>query len=338
MSRKYKRPLLRHPETLDIITVQHKAWNDAVGMTMHLKYQLQPWKVRHAPHDKCLMVVDNVAFHHVKEVVEAFAAAEWVIKFFPPNMTDELQPMDLIVNAVLKCEMRKLRIALVFESLQAYRQLLLQWSVASVDNRDLPKPVFDPPKPNYKDAVKTMLEVHRVHLASPQFIASLTACFKKVGLIPDAGTYKKYRAVKLGEIKKEKGLTTNDCVAGWYIDLTTRRDGEMDKESDEAEVVPPRVPTAPLQEAQVPVVVTINSDSDDSSDSGKESDRGAVCSDSEGEGKFDEDAVLDRIHEEEAPPETATKVAELVAKAAVSEPVLAKRIRKIYDRNAAWEK
>ena len=44
--------------------------------------------------------------------------------------TDELHPMDLIVHIVLKSEMRKLRIAMVFDSLQHYRTLLTQWSIA----------------------------------------------------------------------------------------------------------------------------------------------------------------------------------------------------------------
>lgn len=57
---------------------------------------------------KFLMVVDNVSFHHVQEVVAAFTNVGWILKFLPPNMTDELQPMDLVVNSVLKSEMRRL--------------------------------------------------------------------------------------------------------------------------------------------------------------------------------------------------------------------------------------
>ena len=211
----------------------------------------------------CMMVVDNVSFHHVKEVVEGFAGANWLIKFFPPNMTDELQPMDLVVNSVLKCEMRKLRIAMVFDSIQQYRTLLSQWSIAKADNPAItqPKPLFHPPKPSYKDAVRTMLQVHKSKLTTPQFVLSLSECFKKVGLVPmdDKGEYNKYREVKLGVVKKEKCLDNNDCVAGWCIDISTRRDDPSEDAEYAVPVQDPVVPVlTPVQSpSQVPVVPTI---------------------------------------------------------------------------------
>jgi hypothetical protein len=49
-----------------------------------------------------MMVVDNCGSHKVAEVIAAFKGAGWLIVFLPPNMTGELQPMDLVVNAVCK--------------------------------------------------------------------------------------------------------------------------------------------------------------------------------------------------------------------------------------------
>lgn len=267
----------------------------------------------------------------VKEVVEAFAAAEWLIKFFPPNMTDELQPMDLIVNAVLKAEMRALRINMVFDSLQVFRALLKQWSLTRVGEQ----PSFDPPKPNYKDAVKTMLFVHQNKLCAEEFIVSLSKCFKKVGLVPEEGKYNPYRAVKLGEVKKEKGLTSNDCVAGWCIDLTTRRD--VEEVAAEAPTV--QVPKTPL-EILIPVVVEINSDSESGSDVeisavGDDIVDGGNCDE---DGEIDDEELLDVVIGGEAvTPVAAAELAEIVNSAGATVEVRASRIRKHFDKNAAWE-
>ncbi|KAJ1442028.1 hypothetical protein B484DRAFT_390393 [Ochromonadaceae sp. CCMP2298] len=79
----------------DVFEQEKKAWNDTVGMCMHAQLQLKPFEERHSPNDKCMMVVDNVGFHHVTEVKAAFAAAGWLLKFFPRNMTDELMNYSL---------------------------------------------------------------------------------------------------------------------------------------------------------------------------------------------------------------------------------------------------
>ena len=266
--REYCRPLLQNPANLDLITVQHKAWNDAVGMLMYLKYQLQPWKEQNAPNDQCMMVVDNVSFHHVQEVTAAFATAQWILKFFPPNMTDELQPMDLVVNAVLKAEMRKLRAKMVYDALDQFRQELSTWSICVRDDNTLTKPTFNPPKPTYKDGVQTMLNIHHGKLKSVQFQDSLKKCFEKVGLIPfnEHGAYKEYTPKKLGSLDSIKFETLNaeDSLAGWCVDVSTLRDcNYVDEEFAIPAPVPAPVPTVvDLTAAAVDVDDVVHDDVD----------------------------------------------------------------------------
>ncbi len=90
-------------------------------MMMHIELQLAPFKQEHFPDLPCMMVVDNCGCHKVAEVVAAFMTVGWILKFFPPNMTGELQPMDLVVNAVCKKALRSLRIGKVLDYMRKYK-------------------------------------------------------------------------------------------------------------------------------------------------------------------------------------------------------------------------
>jgi hypothetical protein len=113
--KQYKRPYLINSNTLDLITVQPRAWNDSVGMLMHIELQMQPFRLKMnalhqvLPETKHAIIVDNVGSHCTDEVKTAWEAAGWLIGYLPPNMTDRLQPMDLIVNAVCKLFLRNWR-------------------------------------------------------------------------------------------------------------------------------------------------------------------------------------------------------------------------------------
>ena len=73
------------------------------------------YKARHFPNVFMLMVLDNCGPHKTPDVETTFKKAGWLLEFLPPNMTDELQPMDLVVNAVGKQELRRVRIEKVVD-------------------------------------------------------------------------------------------------------------------------------------------------------------------------------------------------------------------------------
>jgi hypothetical protein len=145
----YIRPYLINPVTLHIVTVQNKAWNDSAGMLIHIELQLAPYKVKFFVVLPCLMAVDNSGCHKVGELVLAFQTVGWILKFFPPNMTGALQPMDLVVNSVCKKSLRHLRTVRVptCDKLDAL--------VAAANKEDLPP--FNPPVP--KTASRLRLEL-----------------------------------------------------------------------------------------------------------------------------------------------------------------------------------
>jgi hypothetical protein len=157
----YTRPYLIDPVTLHMITMQNMAWSDSAGMLMHIELQLAPFKHEHFPDLPCIMVVDNCGCHKVAEVVTAFMTAGWILKFFPPNKTEELQPINSVVNAVCKKALRRLRIGKVLDYMLK----------------------FDPPVPKMADGVQTILGLMENEFV---FQESLTNCFFKVGICPHA--------------------------------------------------------------------------------------------------------------------------------------------------------
>ncbi len=187
----YKRPYLINSNTLDVVTVQKKAWNDRVGLIMHARLQLKRVTERagYLRNELCLYVVDNVGFHHGAEVKQAFLEAGFILEYLPANMTDELQPMDLCVNSVFKAEMRRLRANVVYDALQDFRTKLLHYyamkgrAKARGEEFSMGLPRFKPPKPTYKEAIQATLEVIQNKLSTPTFAATLEKTFQKVGLI-----------------------------------------------------------------------------------------------------------------------------------------------------------
>mmetsp|Transcript_25809 Transcript_25809/g.43322 ORF Transcript_25809/g.43322 Transcript_25809/m.43322 type:complete len:390 (+) Transcript_25809:765-1934(+) len=227
------RPYLRNPETLDVVTVQNKAWNDGFAYRMRIALQLKPYREKQIElklakeDDKFLMVADNCGCHKTKEVLEEFIAAGWLIEFFPPNMTSKLQPMDLVVNAPCKSAMRRRRVEIILEYFGRYKD---EYAVCSIAGRDPPK--YSPPAPALIDGIVQMLEL--------QFKKSIKKCFENVGLcrtkVPveegkevegEETKWMVYETDHRGSIKLEehsvpKVIPDEYCVAATLLDMGER--------------------------------------------------------------------------------------------------------------------
>ena len=149
---------------------------------LRVEKQLKPLKERDFPNDSAMMVSDNVSFHHAAAIKRAMRAARWFQGFFPPNMTDELQPQDLVANAVFKADMRRRRCVDVFEAMQVFRAELIQWAQDVVINGSATRPQWKPPKGNYMQTVQAVFACVRGRMTEPDFMLSMNRCFIKVGL------------------------------------------------------------------------------------------------------------------------------------------------------------
>jgi hypothetical protein len=101
----YVRNYFFNTVTKAVITANSKAWMDAVTLGMWVEVQIKEL----FGGTKKLLVVDNCPSHTVEAVKAVFAENNIILKFLPKNMTDRLQPMDLVVNGPLKASIKSAR-------------------------------------------------------------------------------------------------------------------------------------------------------------------------------------------------------------------------------------
>ena len=186
---KYTKPYLIHTTTKDVITIQHKAWMDTVGICMWIDVTLGPhFKAKRG---KGGLIWDNCGSHCVDAVQPVLA--EWGIsdKKLVPNMTDRLQVMDLVANGPLKYGARRERAAALFDYFQEWKIRRLQ--AVAAGEADLP--AFKPPKPTLAQGLLVLLKVGKEVFSAPSFKKGMARCFVKVGQWPqEDGTFIRYTA------------------------------------------------------------------------------------------------------------------------------------------------
>lgn len=92
-----------HEASGDVITSQCKAWNDTVRMVVWYELVMYPIKIRLG---KMLLWCDNCGSHRTSSVRDAINETGIDVAFLPPNMTSELQVLDLVVNGPIKAHIK----------------------------------------------------------------------------------------------------------------------------------------------------------------------------------------------------------------------------------------
>ena len=193
----YKIPYLIQSATCHVITLQHRAWMDTARLVMWFDLQLGPHY--EAKRGYAGLVWDNCGPHGTVAVKEC--AEEWGISLLPlpPNMTDVLQVMDLVVNAPVKSALRRDRTHNLFNQFQAWKITRLR---AQLEKKPLPP--FQPPKPKVHDGVLSLLKMNEATFAQDNFQKAMRKCFIDVGIAPSEDStetevnFKEYNSHKHG--------------------------------------------------------------------------------------------------------------------------------------------
>ena len=141
-----------HKDTGHVITSQVKAWNDSVRMILWFKIIMKPIKDRLG---KLLLWCDNCGSHKTSIVKDVIEQVGIDVAFLPPNMTSELQVLDLVVNGPLKAHIRTKRANRLYNAFQVYKE---ERAEDSKLEKSLRKSLeFDPPKPTMTEGILDLL-------------------------------------------------------------------------------------------------------------------------------------------------------------------------------------
>jgi hypothetical protein len=132
------------------------------------------------------IVWDNCGPHNAVAVQSMLAAHGLQSANLPPNMTDELQVMDLVVNGPLKAAIRRHRSDQLYTEFQVYKTKFDAELSKPEAQRNLP--MWAPPKPTLAQGLCTLFNTAGGELRTPKFAEGLVRSFRSVGLARDPAT------------------------------------------------------------------------------------------------------------------------------------------------------
>jgi DDE superfamily endonuclease len=210
---------LLHTETGHVITSQCKAWNDTVRMVLWFEIVMLPLKIKH---EKMLLWCDNCGSHKTACVRDVIRETNIDVAFLPPNMTSELQVLDLVVNGPLKAHIRTIRANRLYEAFQQYK-------LARAEDQKLEQSVrlnldFNPPKPTMLEGIKDLILLFKEQFTAEKFKECINRTFIKTGTLPVSDSL----PATFVEYKKE-------LLCGTMLVVP---DGTIDEQFDENVLIP----------------------------------------------------------------------------------------------------
>jgi hypothetical protein len=195
-------------ETGHVITSQCKAWNDTVRMALLFEIVMLPLKNKHQQ-QRMLLWCDNCGSHKTSCVRDVIRETNLDVAFLPPNMTSELQVLDLIVNGPLKAHIRTIRARNEDQKLPLSGRLNLD---------------FNPPKPTVTEGIQDLLLLFKKQFTEDKFRECINRTFIKTGTFPITDS----SPATFIEYKKE-------LLCGTMLVVP---DGTIDDELDEYDLIP----------------------------------------------------------------------------------------------------
>jgi hypothetical protein len=124
-------------------------------MAMYIDLILKPLAEKQG--GKFFLWMDNVSSHKVDLLDDIFKEANIEVGYFPPNMTQFLQVLDLIINGPLKAHVRRKRGENILLYFRHYKQLYMAEMDKPEDERTMPK--WSPPKPTVQECILELINV-----------------------------------------------------------------------------------------------------------------------------------------------------------------------------------
>lgn len=168
-----------HQITGHVITSQCKAWNDTIRMVMWYELVMHPIKTKLG---KMLLWCDNCGSHRTSSVRDTIHETGIDVAFLPPNMTSELQVLDLVVNGPIKSHIKNKRAERLYDSFQKYK--LERMADADLPSDQRTSPDFLPPKPSMNEGMQDLISLFDDQFTHEKFKKCINASFISTGTLP----------------------------------------------------------------------------------------------------------------------------------------------------------
>jgi DDE superfamily endonuclease len=175
----HKCTYIRNTVTGHVITSQSKAWNDTTRMVMWFELVMQPIKLQKT---KLMIWCDNCGSHKTSSVKDVITETGIDVAFLPPNMTGELQVLDLVVNGPIKAHVKNKRATRLYESFQLFKKERLTDMELPREQRK--NPDFSPPKPTMLEGMKDLILLFQDQFTEEKFQHCINRSFIKTGTLP----------------------------------------------------------------------------------------------------------------------------------------------------------
>lgn len=206
-----------HETSGNVITSQYKAWNDTVRMVMWYELVMQPIRMKLG---KMLLWCDNCGSHKTSSVRDIILETDIDVAFLPPNMTSELQVLDLVVNGPIKSHIKNKRAERLYESFQIYKAG--READMSLPSDQRKNPDFVPPKPLMTEGMQDLILLFDNQFKQEKFRNCINASFVSTGTLPlysedDSSNqifkiYEKFHASGTLPIAPQRTIALDDVV------------------------------------------------------------------------------------------------------------------------------
>jgi len=201
-------------------------------MAMLIDLILKPWVER--KNLPLYLWMDNCSLHTTPCLEQVYADARTAVGLLPPNMTSELQVLDLVVNGPIKAHIRNLRASRLGDYLDDFKSLLR--AREGEDESEL-MPKWSPPKPNLHECIEDVIRLFSTVFTTQKFKSSVARSFVRTGTAYDEkGNFAIYKAsTGLGTMKSiqvERGMLhlTEDDFFETIVD--DDNDNDIDNNAD----------------------------------------------------------------------------------------------------------
>ena len=181
---------------------------------------------------KLMIWCDDCGSHKTSSVKDVIAETDIDVAFLPPNMTAELQVLELVMNGPIKAHIKNKRAIRLYDSFQIFKMEKLAEMELPLEQQKTKD--FTPPKPTMLQGIRDLILLFEEQFTEEKFMKCIQRAFVNTGTLPivseDLLGVPKFR-----EYAKVSSYGTLSVIPQGTLDFESETVEDGDLESNEGE-------------------------------------------------------------------------------------------------------